>query len=304
MKEEIIELCRTTYFDIGPLQTSEDLLERHGIKISKETPRKMLMEANLWQGKKAQVSHRRARERRSCFGELIQIDSSLHPWLGDYEPPFWLVNCVDDATGKIHGLFFDTESAETNMARLKAWCELYGVPLALHSDRASLFTANPAKGKDARGETQIQRALRELSIEQILARSAPAKGRVERCFRTLQDRLVVSLRVNNIKTKEAASEHLENVFIPRFNARCGVKAKSDLNAHKPKDGFNLEAIFSVQEERMVMNDNTFRLHGKRHQIDLRPTDPNLARSKVIIEKRLNGRLAVKRGNVYLKFHLI
>jgi hypothetical protein len=76
-----------------------------------------------------------------------------------------------------------------------------------------------------------------------------------------------------------------------------------LNAHKPKDGFNLEAIFSVQEERVVMNDNTFRLHGKRRQIDLRPTDPNLARSKVIIEKRLNGKLAIKRGNVYLQFHL-
>jgi transposase len=304
-KEEIIELCKTTYFDVGPLQTSEYLLERHGIKISKETLRKILIETGLWKGKKAQVSRRRARERRSCFGEMLQIDSSLHPWLGDNEPPFWLVNCIDDATGRINGLFFDADSAETNMACLKAWCELYGVPLSIYSDRASHFTPNPSKGKDAshKGETQIQRAFRELSIEQILARSAPAKGRVERCFNTLQDRLVVGLRVNNVKTKEAASEFLENKFIPRFNEKFAVKAKSELNAHRPKDSYNLDAIFSIHEERVVMNDNTFRLDGKRRQIDLRATDPVLVRSKVVIEKRLNGRMAVRRGNIYLKFHL-
>jgi transposase InsO family protein len=192
---------------------------------------------------------------------------------------------------------------------LKSYCEKIGIPLSLYTDRGSHFTANLPKNRNEtvnskeEVETQFQRALRELNIEQILARSAQGKGRVERCFKTMQDRLVNVLRINNIKSIEDAKIFLEDTFLPRFNKRFTVKPKSELNAHRPSEGFDLDAIFSIQSRRKVMNDNTFRFNAKRYQIDLKPNEASLKKKWVTVEQRLNGRLAVRHGKNYYKFHL-
>lgn len=195
------------------------------------------------------------------------------------------------------------------MAILKAYCERYGLPLALYSDRAGHFTVNLSAGKPAANGkeqplTQIQRALKELGINQILARSPAAKGRVERVFRTLQDRLIVWLRVNNIKTIDEANEGLREIFLERFNKRFAIEPKSGMNAHRPTCSADLEAIFSVQETRMVRNDDTIKLDGKRYQLDLRASDPKLKGKQVVVERRLNGLMAIRHGKIYYKHHLI
>ena len=307
--DEIVHLYETVYFDIGPLQASEYLAERHGIKVSKEGLRKILISRGLWESKGSGIIHRRARDRRTCVGEMIQMDSSIHPWLGESAAPFWLIICVDDASSTLYGRFFDTDSTETNMTCLKGYFESYGLPLSLYTDRASHFTSNPSQGRKAAdtaegSETQSQRALRELGIEQILARSAPAKGRVERMFRTLQDRLVHALRVNDIQDKEQAAVYLRDTFLPRFNNRFAIAPKSQVNAHRPVQGHDLEAILSVQEKRVVRKDGTIQFNTKRYQLHLSPTDGNLQGKHVVVEQRLNGRMAIRHGKVYYKYHLV
>jgi hypothetical protein len=308
VKEEVLELRGTAYNGIGPLQTTEYLLEKNGIKASKETLREWLIEADLWQGRTVRTAHRRSRGRRACLGELPQIDSSEHCWLGVGLPTFWLINCVDDATGKTCRCFYDADSAETNMDRMKGCREARGVPLAFCSDKASHFIWNPPKGKEGDSkedsETQIQRALRELNVELILARSPQAKGRVERSFRTLQDRLANGMRVNGVTTRDWADAYLKDVFIPRHNQRSSVPPKSTMDAHRPKEGFGLDAIFSVQDARTAMNDNSFRFKGERRQIGLKRAGLGLKRKKALIECRLNGRMAVRFGKACYKYHKI
>ena len=158
---------------------------------------------------------------------------------------------------------------------MKDYIEEKGRPLSIYVDRASHFKFSPPKGKEAPpdAETQIERALKELGVELIVARSPQAKGRVERSFRTIQDRLVKAMRVFNVTTREEADIYLAEKFIPRYNEKFSKPTHREVNAHRPKDGFELDAIFSIQEERVVANDNTFRYRGKKYQIDLMPQTP-------------------------------
>ena len=261
---------------------------------------------DLWKGKAAQATHRRSRERRCLFGEMVQMDSSIHAWM-EGEPPFWLINIIDDATSRIFCRFYDADSTETNMDCLKSYCENVGVPLSIYVDQAGHFQHNPTKGVRMPGkpkvETQLQRAFKELGIEHIVAHSPQAKGRVERCFSTLQDRLVKGLRVDNAKTREEANEYLLK-FIARHNGKFAVPPKSPANVHKPAGGFDLEAIFSHQEERKVTKDNTISYLGRKIQIDYREDEADLSGKKVIVEKRLNGTLAIRKDKTYFRFHMI
>jgi len=235
------------------------------------------------------------------------MDTSEHAWFegrGEREPV--LISMIDDAASRVVLRFFDSDSTETNMRMLRGYVRKFGRPRALYADKASHFKVNrppdieeQLAGREA--ETQIARALRELDIEYIPAHSPQAKGRVERGFGTLQDRLVKELRLRGISTIEAANEYLEREFIPDYNRRFAVKPASLADAHRPTKGYDLDAILSYQETRVVQNDYTIRYCGTVYQLLPSAVRPGLRRGKVTVQVRLDGTLRLWFRGEYLPF---
>jgi hypothetical protein len=211
VQAQAVALVRAKYRDFGPTLAAEYLAEKHALKVSKETLRQWLIEAGVWKRKRRRVEEIHTwRERRSCWGELVQWDPSQHDWLEERGPQLYLVAMIDDASSRAWARFAEHDTTEENLRLLWAYLERYGRPLHFYTDRNSLFTVNWG-GKREEGEageaasTQIGRALWELEIGWIAARSPEAKGRIERFFGTAQDRLVKGLRVAGARTLEEAS---------------------------------------------------------------------------------------------------
>ena len=209
IKQQIIVLAQTKYVDFGPTFMAEKLEELDNIDLSKETIRKILIGANLWKGKKTKKKsvHQR-RERRACFGELVQIDGSPHAWFEDRGPVCCLILFIDDATSSV--LYAHLEPIETTAAYFRgisAHIKTYGIPLAYYSDKHMIFRVGNAKTAEV-NLSQFERACSELGIEGICANSPQAKGRVERKNRTFQDRLVKEFRLAGINTREAGNKFL------------------------------------------------------------------------------------------------
>jgi transposase len=305
VKERVITLLKEHYSDFGPTHAAEKLADRHGLNFSKETVRKWMIEARLHKPKRRKVVHLQWRERRPCFGELLQIDGSQEGWLegrGQFQPD--LINAVDDATGRVFMQFAPSESTEAVMRLLRDYIQLYGRPLAIYADRHSIYQTNreatveeQLQGREA--ETQLGRALRELGIEYIPAGSPQAKGRVERSFRTLQDRLIKELRLEGICDIESANRFLNEHYIDDYNERFAVEPVSDHDAHRSAEGFDLDAILSHQEIRTVMNDYTISYHNTRYQIARESVVAGLRGGKVTVEKRLDDSIHVRFGDDYL-----
>ncbi|HSG45338.1 MAG TPA: ISNCY family transposase, partial [Anaerolineales bacterium] len=223
------------YADFGPTLAHEKLQECDQVQISRESVRKIMMAEGLWQPrrrKKEQVHQ--MRERRACFGELIQIDGSDHAWFEARGERCTLLVFIDDATGQLVELRFVTdESFFTYGEAARSYFERCGKPVAFYSDRHGIFRVNAAQPLGSRpGLTQFGRAMQELDIQIICANTPQAKGRVERVIQTLQDRLVKELRLCNISSREAG-----NVFLPAyradFNRRFAVQPRSTHDAHRP-----------------------------------------------------------------------
>jgi transposase InsO family protein len=245
------------------------------------------------------------RPRRACRGELVQWDTSEHAWLeGRGEEPY-LIIMIDDASNRLAGRFVPHDSTEENLRMLQAYLQRWGRPVAFYTDKAGLFKVNrPANREEQlRGQeprTQIGRALEELGIEWIEAHSPQAKGRVERCFGTLQDRLVKGLRVAGACTLEQANAYLQQEFLPEWEGRFTVSPAQGLDAHRPLGReHHLAAILSVVEERVVTNDYTLRYQGKLYQIARADIRGGLRGAKVRVEKRLDGTVAVRFRQRYL-----
>jgi len=230
--EQVTQIIRKRYFDFGPTLACEKLKEIHQIDISKETTRQWMIRSGIWQGKKRKsaVVHQ-MRERRSCFGELVQIDGSPHAWFEERGDKCCLIVFIDDATGKLLSLHF--EETETTFAYFKALrfhLEKHGRPAAYYSDKHSIFRVNkPESLKE--NQTQFERALDELGIKIICANSPQAKGRVERANSTLQDRLVKELRLRNISNIETANKFMPE-FIDYYNNKFAVEPKDKTDAHR------------------------------------------------------------------------
>jgi len=302
-------LVTERYADFGPTLAGEYLEERHGLKVSHETLRKWMTDWGLWKPKRRRLKHHEWRERKGCFGEMVQMDTSEHDWLEGRGEKIYLILMIDDATSRIHARFYNSDSTGTNMDLLKDYLRRSGRPKAIYADKASHFkTTRDATvdeqlaGREA--ETQIQRALRELDIEYIAAHSPQAKGRVERFFGTAQDRLVKGLRVEGIGTIEEANAYLRDHFIPRWNQKFSVKPSSPLNAHRPTKGMNLNAILSVQDTRVVGNDYTIQFQNRLLQIKRESIVAGLRKGKVLVESRLDGSTHIRFRGTYLKFREI
>ena len=304
LRQAILRMYRRDYQGFGPTLAAEKLAQR-GLVVSNETVRQWLLAEGLWQRKRKRDKHRRRRERRECFGELVQADGSHHDWLEGRGERMVLVAMIDDATSKVVARFYPGETTEAYMELLGRYLRKHGRMVAMYVDRDSIFRAEDHDPGDPQPVlTQFSRALEDLGIGLILAYSPQAKGRIERFFQTAQDRLVKELRLGGAATIEQANDVLGKTFLPLFNRRFTGKPASGNNAHRPlHPSMNLKAILSIQQTRTVTSDYTIRLHNVLYQL-LPPAWPGLRGGKVIVENRLDGSLHIRFGKRYLKYQTL
>jgi hypothetical protein len=263
VRDGALTLVRSRYADFGPTLAGEKLAEQHGVAVSTETLRQWMIAGGLWvpRSQRPRRVHP-PRHRRSCFGELAQIDGCDHAWFEDRGPRCTLLAYVDDATSRLQELrFVASESAFDYFASTRAYLERYGKPVAFYSDKASIFRVSGSQTRQTAGITQFSRALSELNIDIVCANSPQAKGRVERAHLTLQDRLVKELRLRGISTPEAGNAYLPE-FQADYNGRFGREPASAHDAHRPvRDDEDLARIFTWQEDRKLTRNLT--VHYKR-----------------------------------------
>ena len=310
----IAVLSDPVYRGFGPTLAAEYLRKRHQITVSKETVRQWMTKAELWQaGRRRVVEVHQWRQRRSRCGELVQWDTSTHDWLEGRGERIYLISMIDDATSRLFARFVRHDTSEENMRLLWAYLERFGRPLAFYTDKAGMFQVavktkrqEQREGRD-RPEmppTQIARALRELGIVWIPAHSPQAKGRVERQFLTAQDRLVKGMRVAGVHTIEGANAYLQEEYLPWWNQILTVQAAHATDAHRPLGKeHDLAAILSHVEQRRVINDYTVRYDGKLYQINRQDVCVGLRTARVHVEERLDGTLAMRFQDRYLRVRL-
>jgi hypothetical protein len=307
MASKAVQAVKREYRDFGPTLAAEYLDKDLQISLSRETLRQLMIREGIWKAKTQKISEVHVwRPRRSCQGELVQWDTSVHAWLEERGPgKMYLIALIDDASSTLFGRFVPADSSEQHRRVLRAYVERYGRPQAVYTDKASLFQPTLAPGwkteePGPKGETQMGRAFRELGIEWIAAHSPQAKGRIERCFGTLQDRLVKGLRRVGAGTLEAANEYLEREFLKDWNERFTVQPDSGVNAHRPmSQTLHLESILSHVEQREVTNDYTVAWGGGRWQIPKAAVRPGLRRSSIRVEERLDGTLQTRIGEQFV-----
>jgi transposase len=301
IRAKVIALARDRYLGVNHTHFTELLAEREGIKLSRSTVRRLLTGAGLSsKRRRRQPYHRYRRQRMPQEGMLLQIDGSRHRWLGDDGHWLTLVLAIDDATGTVpYALFREQEDTEGYFRLMKGITERRGIPLGLYSDRNFVFCYSK-RAKEAGGPsvidrnkpTQFGRAMRELGVTQVFARSPEAKGRIERANGTFQDRLVAELRLAAVKTLDEANRFLET-FLPRFNERFGVPADIPEPAYRPLDqALDIDGVLCFKERRRVAKDNTLQYCG--HTLQIFPGDErrNYARLHVEVQERLDGRVLV------------
>jgi transposase len=300
LRARVLKLVKAKYRDFGPTLACEYLAKDDAVEMSKETLRQLLIAAGLRRRKRRQVEEVHVwRPRRSCRGELVQWDTSVHDWLEGRGPRLYLVAMIDDASSQTYGRFVGADSTEENLRVLWGYLERWGRPVEFYTDKSSLFTVNrprvEAADEAVKEEwTQIGRALRELGIGWIAAHSPQAKGRVERFFGTAQDRLVKGLRLAQADSLEAAQTYLEQEYLPQWNQRFTWVPEGSTDAHRPlRAEHQLAAILSHVEDRFVASDYTIRYQGKIYQIARGDIRPGLRGAQVRVEQRLDGSLAVK-----------
>jgi transposase len=307
-------LSDPVYRGFGPTLAAEYLHNRHQITVSKETVRQWMAKAELWQaGRRRVVEVHQWRLRRSRCGELVQWDTSVHDWLEGRGERIYLISMIDDATSRLFARFVRHDSSEENMRLLWSYLERFGRPLAFYTDKAGMFQVAVKTKRQEQREgldrpemppTQIARALSELGIVWIPAHSPQAKGRVERQFLTAQDRLVKGMRVAGVRAIEEANAYLEKDYLPWWNRTLTVEAANATDAHRDLGKeHDLRAILSHVEQRQVTNNYTLRYGGKLYQIDRKDVCVGLRTARVHVEERLDGSIAVRFQDRYVRVEL-
>jgi hypothetical protein len=294
IREYVIELVRLRYADFGPSLAAEMLLTKDGVKVSRETLRKWMIEDGLWLSRKQRRSFHQPRLRRESYGELIQIDGSDHRWFEQRGAACSLLVFIDDATGKLMQLrFVPSESTSSYFDCLRGYLDAHGCPVAFYSDKHTVFRIN-RDAKNGAGMTQFGRALAELNIEIICANSSQAKGRVERVNRTLQDRLVKELRLDNVCDMQAGNDFLPE-FLNRFNERFAVQAAKpeDLHRRLTLSADRLSDILCHREQRHVGQQLTLAYDRKQLILERSPVSEELSGQYVDLYDFADGRLEVR-----------
>jgi hypothetical protein len=292
IKLKVIDLYKDKYKGFGPLLFAEKLSSIEKIKISDETLRNWLIGAKEWTKRRKHKEHRAWRERKHHFGEMIQVDGSHHDWFEGRGPECVLMGYIDDATGRVFARFYEYEGTYPFMDSFKRYIYKYGLPYSIYIDKHTTYksTKKPTIEDELENReplSEVGRALKELGVDVIYAHSAQAKGRVERLFRTFQDRLIKEMRLKGIKSIEEANKFLKH-YLPAYNRRFNVEpiGKTDLHRKIPKH-INLDSILSIKTERTLRNDFTVAHNRKLYQV-LSYTNAK----KVTVEERTNGKIFI------------
>lgn len=297
--QRVLALYRERYQGFNVRHFHQIARREHGVRFCYAFVKKALQTAGLVAKQQARGRHRRRREPRACFGELLHLDGSRHHWLALVpEQWFTLIAVVDDATKQLlyAQLWAGGESVAAVMTALRAVLQRDGVPMALYTDRAHWAVHTPTSGTvDRSRRTQVGRALQQLGIEHILGYSPQARGRSERVNRTLQDRLVNEWRVAGITTLAAANRYLRDQFLPAFNAEFGRPPRDPVSAFVPLQHVDLERILCVEEERVVSRDNVVVIDRLALQLSKQPGRRTCAGLRVLIRRHLNGHHTVWYG---------
>ena len=301
LRKRVLNACRKRYPDFGPTLACEKLADE-GLHGGVEAPRRWLRSAGLWTRRRHRDPHRSRRPRRSCFGELVQLDASIHDWLEGRGGEVVLITLIGDATGRLLARFYPGGTVEAHVDLLERWPQKYGRPLAIYTDRHGIFEPHE-KGQplaDPEAAAQFGRALKELDAELIRAHSPQAKGRVERPFGTAQDRWVKEPRLAKAKTCDQADAVLKRV-VPDHNRRFGRPPQKPTGAHRPLGAkHRLESIPSIQCERVASNDYVVRWANRFYQL-LPPAYPGGRGGRVVIEQRRDGRVVMRYADHELQY---
>ena len=304
VKVRALELYREKYAGFGPTLAAEKLLERDGMELSKETLRGWLMESGDWKKRRKRRGHRQWRERKGHLGEMVQMDGSHHDWFEGRGAEGVLMGYIDDATGQAYGRFYGYEGTMPALDSFRGYIRRRGIPLSVYLDKHTTYKspANPTIEEQLEGIeplSEFERALRELGVEVIHAHSAQAKGRIERLFGTLQDRLVKEMRLRGIKSLEEANGFLEEYW-PIYNRKFAVQArgKGDLHRGLPK-GLKLNNILCVKATRALRNDFTVAYHKKLYQIE-----DEIRAGQVKVHERPDGSIVILSKDRSLKYREI
>ena len=298
-----INLIKSKYSDFGPTFACEKLYENHTINISVETLRIWMMKAGLWDRKRRKkIQLHQSRLRREHEGELIQLDGSPHDWFEGRGAKCTLIGFIDDASSKIKHLKFDVnESTDTYFKAFIEYILINGIPKGYYTDRLTVFKiANEKSGYRKNGLTQVGRALKELGIELICANSPQAKGRIERLFSTLQDRLVKEFRLRNISTIEEANEYLPQ-FIKKYNEKFSVAPKAKEDLHKKIEEEKVRSAFRYKEERTLSKNLELSYQNKILQIKTEKPTYSMIKAKVLVIEDPDGNIEINYRGTSLKF---
>ena len=294
------------HVDFGPTFAQEKLADL-GIVMNTETLRLMMIKKKIWkpQPRRGQQIIREWRERKECFGEMVQFDGSYHDWF-ENDGEECLLAVIDDATGKIiKAVFDDNEGVHAVFRFWWTYVEAYGRPRAIYLDKFSTYKVNHKNAVDNKEFiTQFERAMLELDIKVICANSPEAKGRVERLFGTLQDRMVKEMRLIDVKQRDHANRYVSEKYLPDHNRRFSVLARNMNDMHRPLSDemrAKLASIFSIQSRRKVGNDYTIQF--KSQWLQLRDTQKATVykRDEVIIEEHLDETVHIRIKQVYLEY---
>jgi len=304
-EERIISLLHKRYSDFKPGFAAEKLKENHGIKRDPKTIRQIMINEDLWKPKKPKDTEYHAwRQRKPCFGEMQQFDGSYEHWFEDRGSECCLLASIDDATGIVTHAKFDLHEGVVPVFTF--WQEYLlknGKPYSIYVDRFSTYKmCQKVAIENPDTLTQFQRAMRELGIEVITAHSSQAKGRIERLFKTFQDRLIKEFRLKGISTIPEANKCLKRVFLPKFNARFSVEPRSKANLHKElnlKERVSLDSVLSRQHKRVIRNDFTFSFKNRWYQLTQDQPVTVCKADSLTVEERLNGAIQFRLRGKYL-----
>jgi len=300
-KAFVMKLFEGQFQGFGPTFATEKLKALYGIKINRETLRQAMITHSHWHGRKQRHKHRKWRERKECFGMMIQLDGSPHDWFEGRGPKCTLLVFIDDATSNIvHAELAPSESTESLMGATRHYVERFGRPLSFYVDFSGVFSVN-THNPDRIKITQVKRACNELDIAINYAHSPQAKGRVERSNSTHQDRLVKELRLHNISTIAEANKFIVNTYIPAHNSHFAIKAAKAGDVHRPITTHNLDNIFCLKEERVIQNDFTVQYKNRILQLLAEQKAVIRPKESVLIFEHLNGSLSVSIRNILLNF---
>lgn len=304
LRARILARYTERYADFGPTLAAE-YLAKEQLAVDHQTLRRWLLAQQLRTVRRRRQRHRQWRERKPCFGAMLQLDGSHHDWFEGRRAQCVLMVMVDDATNRLWAQFFEEETTHASYDMMEGWVRKHGLPQSLYVDRDSIYRcegvgsiAEQMAGKAP--QTQFGRAMEQLGVELILANSPQAKGRVERMNGVLQDRLVKALRLEGIRDVARANAYLRRTYLPEHNRKFMVPAASPADAHQavPK---RLNEILSWEHERVVQRDWTVACAGKRYQLDQQHEALSLAGKKVLVRRRREGRVQIERGGMKLRW---